>query len=69
MLGKMQRSDYTQRRDQEITEWVEQHPEVKSRVEERIRSVPMENRQRAFINAAKTEAMNQGLRQSNGVRP
>jgi hypothetical protein len=69
MLAKMQRSDFTQRRNQEIAEWVEQHPEIKAKVEERIRNVPVENRQRAFINAAKTEAMNQGLRQSNGITP
>ena len=69
MLAKMQRSEFTQRRNQEIADWVEQNPEVKTRVEERIKNVPVENRQRAFINAAKTEAMNQGIRQSNGVRP
>lgn len=69
MLGKMQKGEYSQRRNQEIAEWVEQHPEIKSKVEERIRNVPAENRQRAFINAAKTEAMNQGIRTSNGVRP
>lgn len=69
MLAKMQRSEFTQRRNQEIAEWVDQHPEVKAKVEERIRNVPVENRQRAFINAAKTEAMNQGIRQSNGIKP
>ena len=69
MLGKMQKGEYSQRRNQEIAQWVEEHPEVKSRVEERIRNVPAENRQRAFINAAKTEAMNQGIRSSTGIRP
>lgn len=69
MLGKMQKGEYSQRRNQEIAQWVEEHPEVKSRVEERIRNVPTENRQRAFINAAKTEAMNQGIRSSTGIRP
>jgi hypothetical protein len=62
MLGKMQRSETTQRRNQEIAEWVEQHPEIKTKVEERIRNVPEANRQRAFINAARTEAMTQGMR-------
>jgi hypothetical protein len=69
MLGKMQKGEYSQRRNQEIAEWVEQHPEIRTRVEERIRNVPAENRQRAFINAAKTEAMNQGIRASTGIRP
>jgi hypothetical protein len=69
MLGKMQKGEYSQRRNQEIADWVEQHPEIKTKVEERIRNVPVENRQRAFINAAKTEAMNQGIRTSNGIKP
>src|SRR5580700_2672634 len=57
MLEKMRRGEYRQRRNEEIAEWVELHPEIKTKVEERIRNVPVENRQRAFINAAKTEAM------------
>ncbi len=62
MLGKMQRSETTQRRNQEVVAWVEEHPEIKAKVEERIRNVPEASRQRAFINAAKTEAMSQGMR-------
>ena len=69
MLGKMQRGEYSQRRNQEVAEWVEQHPEIKAKVEERIKNVPAESRQRAFINAAKTEAMKEGMRTSNGIRP
>jgi len=69
MLEKMRRGDYRQRRNEEIATWVEQHPDIKAKVEERIRNVPVENRQRAFINAAKTEAMKEGMRTSNGVRP
>ena len=33
MLGKMQRSETTQRRNQEIAAWVEEHPEIKAKVE------------------------------------
>ena len=70
MLGKMQRSEYTTGRNEEIKAWVEEHPEIKSKIEERIRNVPEANRERAFINAAKTEAMNQTVRPvGNGVRP
>ena len=29
MLGKMQKGEYSQRRNQEIAQWVEEHPEVK----------------------------------------
>src|SRR5882724_8287027 len=69
MLGKMQRADYAKGRNEEIRTWVEEHPDVKARVEESIRNVPAANRERAFINAAKREAMNQTVRAGNGVRP
>lgn len=67
MLGKMQRSEYANGRNQEIKAWVEENPEIKSRIEERVRNVPEATRERAFINAAKAEAMKQTVR-SNGVR-
>jgi uncharacterized Zn finger protein len=69
MLAKMQRADYRNGRNEEIKAWVEEHPEIKSKIEERIRNVPAANRERAFINAAKTEAQNQSMRPSNGLRP
>ena len=68
MLGKMGRADYRQGRNTEIKAWVEEHPEVKARIEERIRNVPEANRERAFINAAKREAQDQAIR-PNGIRP
>ena len=68
MLGKMQRNEYANGRNEEIKAWVEEHPEIRSKIEERIRNVPAANRERAFINAAKTEAMNQTVR-PNGIRP
>ena len=69
MLGKMQRSEYTNGRNAEIKAWVEEHPEIKERVEARIKNVPEQNRERAFINAAKSEAMNQTVRRNgNGIR-
>ena len=67
MLGKMQRSEYTNGRNDEIKAWVEEHPDVKTRIEERIRNVPEGNRERAFINAAKAEALKQTVR-PNGLR-
>ncbi|HTQ30412.1 MAG TPA: hypothetical protein VMI53_04320 [Opitutaceae bacterium] len=67
MLGKMQRSEFSQRRNQEIAQWVEEHPEIKAKVEERIRNVPADRRERAFLTAAKSLAMNQGMRVSNGI--
>ena len=62
MLGKMQRNEYTNGRNHEIRAWVEANPEIKARIEERLRNVPEANRERAFINAAKTEAANQTVR-------
>src|SRR3954470_12441323 len=67
VLGKMQRSEYANTRNEEIRAWVEERPEIKAKIEERLRNVPAANRERAFINAAKTEAMNQTVR-PNGVR-
>lgn len=67
MLGKMQKAEYANGRNEEVRAWVEEHPEIKAKIEERLRNVPAANRERAFINAAKTEAMNQTVR-PNGVR-
>ncbi len=67
MLGKMQRSEFSQRRNQEVAQWVEEHPEIKAKVEERIRNVPADRRERAFLTAAKSLAMNQGMRVPNGI--
>jgi len=58
MLGKMQKAEYSNGRNEEIRAWVEEHPEIKAKIEERLRNVPAANRERAFINAAKTEANN-----------
>lgn len=70
MLGKMQKAEYSNGRNEEIRAWVEEHPEIKSKIEERLRNVPAANRERAFINAAKTEAMNQTVRPAgNSIRP
>ena len=70
MLGKMQRNEYANGRNEEIKAWVEEHPEIKSKIEERIRNVPAANRERAFLNAAKTEALNQTVRPAgNSIRP
>ena len=69
MLGKMQRSEYANGRNAEIKAWVEEHPEIKEKIEARIRNVPPQNRERAFINAAKSEAMNQTVRRNGaGIR-
>jgi hypothetical protein len=62
MLGKMQRSEVSERRNEELLQWVNENPEIKAKVEERIKNVPAENRERALINVARTEAVSQGMR-------
>jgi hypothetical protein len=70
MLGKMERSEYTNGRNAELKAWVDEHPEIKTKIEERIRNVPQANRERAFINVAKREAMNQTVRPAGtSIRP
>jgi hypothetical protein len=70
MFAKMQRREYAEGRYQEIRAWVEEHPEIKTKIEERIRNVSAAKRERTFLNTAKTEAMNQTVRgNSNSVRP
>ena len=66
MLGKMQRAEYANERNQEIVAWVEANPEIKAKVEHRIRHAAPEERQRAFITAAKSLAMNQTV-QGRGI--
>jgi hypothetical protein len=44
-------------------------PYIKAKVEERIKNVPAENRQRAFVRVAKDEAMRQTMRQGQTQAP
>ena len=44
MLGKMQKAEYSNGRNEEIRAWVEEHPEIKAKIEERLRNVPEANR-------------------------
>lgn len=70
MFAKMQRHEYAEGRNQEIRAWVEEHPEIKTKVGERIRKVPAAKHEHAFLNAAKTEAMSQTVRANgNSVSP
>jgi len=62
MLAKMRKSDYTLNRNEALTAWVNEHPDVKTRIEDRIKNVPEANRPRAFLQAARTEVMKEGMR-------
>jgi len=68
VLGKMQRAGYANQRNEEIIAWVEENPDIKAKIEARVKNVPEANRQRAFLTAAKTEAMNQTVKPSQGIR-
>jgi hypothetical protein len=52
-LGEMNAAEYKNGSDGEIKAWVEENSEIKAKIEDSIRRVPSENRERAFINAAK----------------
>ncbi|OAM88513.1 hypothetical protein OH491_10435 [Termitidicoccus mucosus] len=71
MLSCMRRSEVRNERDQELVEWINQNPEIKARVEERIRRVSPDRRERAFIAVAREEMQTHLLRQgaSAGMRP
>ena len=62
MLALMESRSYRNARNQEVLEWVEQNPEIKARVAERVRHVPEDRRQGAFLNVAKKEAQREGIR-------
>ncbi|OAM89716.1 hypothetical protein OH491_16690 [Termitidicoccus mucosus] len=66
ILAKVQRSEYSNQRNEAIAAWVEEHPDLKAKIEERIKSVPAERRQRAFITMARTEAVKETLKASQG---
>jgi hypothetical protein len=66
ILGKVQRSEYSNQRNQEIVAWVEERPEIKAKIEERIKNVPEENRQRAFLTMARTEAVKETVKSTQG---
>jgi len=70
MFAKMQHREYANERNQEIRAWVEQHPEIKTKVEERIRKVSAAKREGTHLDAAKKEAVSQAVRATNNsIRP
>jgi|GEM_PF-1309415 len=65
MFAKMQRREYAEGRNQEIRAWVEEHPEITAKVEERIRNVSAAKRERASLNPAKTKAVSQTVQSTD----
>jgi len=68
---EMKRTKYRTAEDQRVREWVEANPDIKEKVEHRIRNVSEERREAAFISAAKRIAAEEAMRspkQSAGVK-
>lgn len=65
MLGRMQRKEYAHARNEEIRAWVEEHPEIVSKIEERICNAPSTKREQMSLNATKAETLSQIVRASN----
>jgi len=66
ILGKVQRSEYSNQRNQEIVAWVEEHPYIKAKIEERIKNIPADRRERAFVTMARSEAVKETVKSSQG---
>lgn len=64
MLGKMQRNEYTKGQNADIRAFLEKNPEIKERVESRIRRLSPDRQERAFITVARDEMMQHTMRQS-----
>ncbi|MDR2982783.1 MAG: hypothetical protein LBV12_11115 [Puniceicoccales bacterium] len=68
MLSKMNQSDYAQRQNEEVKNWLEQNPEISARVEERVARLSPERQERARVTIAKDEMVKQAMRQPAGVK-
>ena len=62
ILKKMNQREFRQGRNAELTAWVAENPEIKAQIEAKVKNVPEQYRERAFITAAKTAAQEQGMR-------
>jgi hypothetical protein len=68
MSEKIGRPETVARRDHELEQWVNENPEMVSKVEERLKILADENRQRATVKIAQTETLRQSVR-GPSVRP
>jgi hypothetical protein len=69
MLGKMQRNEYVQSQHNEVREFLDQNPEIKEKVEERLRRMSPNRRERAFMTVARDEMMQHTMRQAREGAP
>jgi hypothetical protein len=62
MSEKIGRAETVVRRNHELEQWVSENPEILSKVEERLKILADENRQRATVKIAQTETLRQSVR-------
>ena len=68
MSEKIGRPETVARRNHELEQWVNENPEMVSKVEERLKILADENRQRATVKIAQTETLRQSVRRPS-MRP
>lgn len=62
MSEKIGQAETVVRRNRELEQWVSENPEIVSKVEERLKILPADNRQQEAANIRQTEVMKQELR-------
>jgi hypothetical protein len=68
MFTKMERAQVAVRRNGELEQWVKEHPDIVVKVEQRLKNLAGENRERAAVKIANAETVNHGMR-GPGMRP
>lgn len=62
MGGKMARVGVAELRNREMKPWVDAHPEIKAKIEERLKNILGQKPQRVTVNLARSAAAAQGTR-------
>ncbi len=62
MAEKMERAEGVARRNRELEPWVRENPEIVAKVEERLKHLVAENRERFSIRTAKSRTVSQSQR-------
>jgi hypothetical protein len=62
MSEEIGRTETVARRNHELEQWVNENPEMLSKVEEGVKILADENRQRATVKIAETETLRQSVR-------
>lgn len=68
MSEKIGRGETVVRRNRELERWVGENPEIVAKVEQRLKNLAGDNRQRATVKLSETETLRQSVR-APGMRP